>query len=322
MILCGPAKYSEIRLNLAQGVQPVGILLASMLASNVLPTVPEKRRGSLPVTSLIDAQWIYLGFGIFSFILAFAFYYADIPEAKDADFSPEQSGTENLPQLLPRSEHGIGFVWAFVAQLLYVGAQEVVMSFSIVYLGKAIFEDSPHIFTGQSLLSAGRFIAAALMFAVKPRWVLLAALCGGGIFSALAMTVSGDRMRLSMLLMVWLCASSCFPTIFALSIRGLGVYSKDGAKNQITAVGAGAVFPQVYYAVMRSKGGGSWAARYAMCVPMALFAGAATYPAYLCIRPKERERLRRVERGAQPPAPCKRSGVGVESEHIEMAGRF
>jgi len=322
MILCGPIKYSEIRLNLAQGVQPVGILLASMLASNVLPTAPEKRKGSLPGAPLIDAQWIYLGFGIFSFMLAFAFYYADIPEVKDADFNPEQSETDNVPQSLLRSEHGIGFVWAFFAQLFYVGAQEVVMSFSIVYLGKAIFESSPHISTGKGLFSAGRFIAAALMFVVKPRWVLLAALCGGGIFSALAMTVPGDRTHLGMLLMVWLFASSCFPTIFALSIRGLGVYSKDAAKNQITAVGAGAVFPQVYYTVMRSKGGSSWAARYAMCVPTALFAGAATYPVYLCMRPKERERLRRVERGAQPPTPCKRGGMGVESEHIEMTGPF
>ncbi|PWW80720.1 MFS general substrate transporter [Tuber magnatum] len=321
MILCGPTKYSEIRLNLVQGVQPIGTVLASIFASKVLPTVAEDREVSPAETWLIDAQWIYLAFGLFTFLLAFAFYYANIPEVKDADFNPEQSETGNAPKSLLTSEHGISFIWAFLAQLFYVGAQEVVMSFSITYLGKKIHESSPHIRTGQGLFIAGRFVAAALMFPVKPRWVLLAALCGGGIFSALAMSVSGGQVHLGMLLMVWLFASSCFPTIFALSVRGLGVYSKDAAKHQITAVGAGAIFPGVYYAVVNNKGGGLWAARYAMCVPTALFAGAATYPLYLCIRPKERERLRRVERGAQKLGPCKRGGMArVESGHVEVVG--
>ncbi|RPB00539.1 MFS general substrate transporter [Choiromyces venosus 120613-1] len=322
MTLCGPAKYSEIRLNLVQGVQPVGIILASTFASKVLPTIYKNPEGSLAETSLVDIQWIYLAFGLFSFILAFAFYYADIPEVKDADFGPKQKGTDNVPKSLLRSEHGISFAWAFLAQLFYVGAQEVVMSFSIAYLGKAIFQSSPRIRTGQGLFIAGRFIAAASMFVVKPRWILLAALGGGGIFSVLAMTVSGGDAQLGMLLMVWLFMSSCFPTIFALSVRGLGVYSKDASKYQVSAVGAGAVFPGVYYAVLRDKGSSSWAARYAMCVPTALFAGAATYPLYLCMRPKERERLRRVENGAQALGLCKRGGSTVEgeSEHIEMAG--
>ncbi|CUS12976.1 unnamed protein product [Tuber aestivum] len=321
MILCGPSEYSEIRLNLVQGVQPVGTLLASIFASEVLPAVAENREGSPAETWLIDAQWIYLAFGLFTFILAFAFYYADIPEVRDSDFDPEQSRTDNPPKYLLTSEYGVGFVWAFLAQLFYVGAQEVVMSFSIIYLGKKIYEGSSHIRTGQGLFIAGRFIAAALMFAVKPRWILLAALCGGGIFSVLAMTVSGGQVHLGMLLMVWLFASSCFPTIFALSVRGLGVYSKDAAKHQITAVGAGAIFPGVYYAVVHNKGGGPWAAKYAMCVPTALFAGAATYPIYLCMRSKERERLRRVEKGTHPSGPSKMGGTtAVESEHVEVPG--
>ncbi|CAZ83370.1 unnamed protein product [Tuber melanosporum] len=323
MILCGPTKYSEIRLNLVQSVQPVGILLASTFASKVLPTVSGTQERILTVTSLIDAQWIYLAFALFTFILAFAFYYADIPEVSDADFGPQDGGADNVPKSLLRSEHGISFVWGFLAQLFYVGAQEVVMSFSNAYFGKPIFESSPHTRTGQGLFIAGRFTSTVLMFAVKPRWVLLASLCGGGIFSALAMAVSGSQAQVGMLLMVWLFAAPCFPIIFALATRRLGVYSKDVSKYQVSAVGAGAIFPGVYYAVMRRRGDGDWAARYAMCVPTALFASAATYPIYLCMRPKERERLKRVEKGAQSLGLCrKRRGEisGVESDHAEAAG--
>jgi fucose permease len=97
-----------------------------------------------------------------------------------------------------------------------------------------------------------------------------------------------------MLLMVYFCESACFPLIFALSLRGLGAHSKDAAKYQVSAIGFGAVFPGVYYAVLKKKGISSSAAAYAMCIPVALFGAVATYPIYLILRPRERKRLDRV----------------------------
>lgn len=108
------------------------------------------------------------------------------------------------------------------------------------------------------------------------------------------MSLRDTRAEAGMLVMIWLFESACFPMIFALSVRGLGIYSKDASKWQVSSAGAGAIFPGVYYAVMRSKGGNAFAARYAMCVPLALFATAVTYPAYLSLRPRERKRTRRV----------------------------
>jgi fucose permease len=78
MVLCGPPEYSEIRLNLAQSVQPVGSLLSSLIAGRVLPDVEHRSKN----TSLADVQWIYLAFGLFAFLLAFSIHYVDVPEVK------------------------------------------------------------------------------------------------------------------------------------------------------------------------------------------------------------------------------------------------
>lgn len=93
MVLCGPERYSEIRLNLAQGLQPVGSLLSSLIAGKVLPDV-SRRSGD---ASLADVQWIYLAFGMFAFLLAFTFYYVDVPEVKLVVPPP----TGNIPSGFP-----------------------------------------------------------------------------------------------------------------------------------------------------------------------------------------------------------------------------
>jgi len=53
---CGPAKYSELRLTLAQAFQAVGTVVAPVLASQVIFK-------NVDDTSLQSVQWVYLGIG-------------------------------------------------------------------------------------------------------------------------------------------------------------------------------------------------------------------------------------------------------------------
>lgn len=80
---CGPPKYSEMRLNLAQAFQAIGTVIAPVLASYVL----FKNVGGPNGKSLQSVQWVYLGIAAFVFLLAVVFFFAPIPEVTDSDMA-------------------------------------------------------------------------------------------------------------------------------------------------------------------------------------------------------------------------------------------
>jgi uncharacterized membrane protein len=73
--LCGPPEYAEVRLNLAQAIQAVGVALSPLLATLAL------FKNVRDVGSLIDTQWTYLAIALFVAFLAVVFYYYPLPEA-------------------------------------------------------------------------------------------------------------------------------------------------------------------------------------------------------------------------------------------------
>ena len=120
--LCGPPNYAEVRLNVSQGVQAIGSIVSPLLAQKVM----FKNVSSAP--SLLDAQWAYLGIGLFDVSLAIAFYYLPIPEVSDDDLE-EIAGTNDNGN--PRQLCGFPTIWltlglGMVSQFCYVGAQESV----------------------------------------------------------------------------------------------------------------------------------------------------------------------------------------------------
>jgi FHS family L-fucose permease-like MFS transporter len=71
LAICGPPRYSEIRLNLAQGIQGVGSFVAPLLASRVFfaNTVDDEQ-------GLKNVQWVYLGVACFVALLIILFFFA------------------------------------------------------------------------------------------------------------------------------------------------------------------------------------------------------------------------------------------------------
>jgi FHS family L-fucose permease-like MFS transporter len=76
--ICGPPKYSEIRLNLAQAVQGVGSFVAPLLASRVF-------FAHTTTDGLKNVQWTYLGVAGFVALLIVLFALAPMPEITDAE---------------------------------------------------------------------------------------------------------------------------------------------------------------------------------------------------------------------------------------------
>lgn len=165
------------------------------------------------------------------------------------------------------------------AQFCYVGAQVGVaaqfIKYSVESAGITDAAGSDRYAIGQGLFAIGRFAAAGLMMVVKPRWVLMIFMTGVMIFIAASMGVKGEG-GVAMLSLVLFFESCVFPTIFTLSIRGLGRHTKRGSSWIVASVSGGALFPSLTGLVADSKG-----YHIAMCVPLIGFFIAFAFPIYL-----------------------------------------
>lgn len=293
--VCGPPKWSEFRLELSQSFQAVGSVVAPVLASYVI----FKNVGT-DGKDLSSVQWVYLGIAGFVALLAVVFYFAPIPEVTDADMADQaemttaETGYEDKPM---RKQSTLFF--GVAAQFAYVGAQVGIAGFFINYYIQArpdlvalgepgrnrAHQLGANMYAvAQALFAIGRFSAAGLMYFTKPRYVLLAYQTAIMIFIAAAIGVdTGKGVRpnwggLSMLMIVLFFESCIFPTIFTLSLRGLGRHTKRGASFLVASVSGGAVVPAILGNVADKTG-----TRIAMVVPLGFFVIAWAFPIYLNI---------------------------------------
>jgi len=282
--VCGPPKWSEFRLELSQSFQAVGSVVAPVLASFVIfKNVGEDG------TSLESVQWVYLGIACFVGLLAVAFYFAPIPEISDADMADQAEMTAGHVDKPMKKQYML--FWGVAAQFSYVGAQVAIAAYFINFFTQArpdlnstqAHQQGANFYAiAQALFAVGRFSAAGLMYIMKPRWVLLTYQTMIMIFIICAITVdTGHGLGpnwggLSMLMIVLFFESCIFPTIFTLSLRGLGRHTKRGASYLVSSICGGAVIPAILGNVADRTG-----TQKAMVVPLAFFVIAWSFPIYL-----------------------------------------
>ena len=270
---CGPPRLSEFRLELSQSFQAIGSVMAPLLASRVFFKTTDPN-------DLTNVQWTYLGIAAFVFLLALIFFFSPIPEVTDADMAlqAEQcSGLTGYVDKPMRKQYKLFF--GVAAQFCYVGAQVGVASQFIKYSVESAHvsaaQGSDRYAIGQGLFAIGRFAAAGGMMFVKPRWILMIFLTGVVVFIAASMGARGEA-GVATLSLVLFFESCVFPTIFTLSIRGLGRHTKRGSSWIVASVSGGALFPSLTGLVADHKG-----YHIAMCVPLVGFFVAFAFPVYL-----------------------------------------
>lgn len=115
--VCGPPRYSEIRINFAQSFNAVGTVVGPVLGSYAFFTGE-----SDTVAALQRVQWVYLAIGLFVFCLAGIFFVSNIPEVTDEDMAFQVSTTHVDEQDKPFWKQWKLF-HATLAQFTYTGAQ-------------------------------------------------------------------------------------------------------------------------------------------------------------------------------------------------------
>jgi MFS transporter, FHS family, L-fucose permease len=250
--LLGPAESSERRLNLAQSFNAVGAVVTPFIGAAFILSALEYSREKLTtmtptemtayrtaVVSTVRTPYLVIA-GLF---LAYAvvIFFSQLPEVGATDGTVKQESTgEELRDIL----HYKHLVKGVIAQFFYVGAQIGVGSFVIRLAQHSILQKDAAFYLKLHLIGfmIGRFSGSYIMkrvpaarllslFSLSTLICLVVVLLGSGVAPLWAVVLMGFF------------HSIMFPTIFALSIKQLGRYTKLGSSLLVASIIGGAIFP-------------------------------------------------------------------------------
>lgn len=251
-----PAKASA-RLNLASAFNALGAVLTSLAARSFILSGMQRTEAQLASMSTSDlnayrvaeastVKTPYIILGIVFLVIAVILYLVNIQEAKEQTIENEgyttetkKSGLFDYPQL----------VLGVLAIFFYVGAQVGVASFIFRYTEfriAGIPEKTAALFITYHLIAfmVGRFVGTALQQKIKPNY-LLAIFASANLLLVLVAILGTGNIGVRAVIGIGFFHSIMFPTIFALALRGLGSFTKDGSTYLVMAIVGGAVIPLV-----------------------------------------------------------------------------
>lgn len=251
----GDAEASEQRINFSQSFNGLGWILGPLAGGWFWFSQDNSPNIALP----------YAIIGLVVLLIGGVFCFVRLPEIKDTVSPEEVSGHQDDPRAENRdlstttvessstlSEIRIlsrksAFVFGWVALFLYVAAQTGVNSFFINYATEHIaITDSMAAtllsFGGMGLFMLGRLGGSWAMGRIRAER-LLAILAIIATLATSAVVLASGGLGFAALLVVYLCESIMFPTIFALALRGLGAHTKIASSLLIMSIVGGAVAP-------------------------------------------------------------------------------
>lgn len=312
--LCGPAEYSEIRLNLSQGVQAIGSIVAPLIADKAF------FRSFLDAPSLVDTQWAYLGISLFTILLAVVYYYVPLPEATDDEL---EDAAERLDGANKAKVGNFGVIWITLAfgvfsQWCYVGGQESNATTYNAYLAAVAPGRNVANFMAiaHTAFAASRFLAAGLGLWIKPRYLLVVFYLGSIIFGALSIHFRGDT-GTALITMIFFFEGPLFSLIYAQSLRGMGRHTKFASVLVTSAVSGGAVFSPISNHVANANG----RPQLAMVVSVAVFAAGMVFPLWLNASPAARKQCDPIKdvtspEGSRPASDASRTSKALSFLHV------
>lgn len=231
----GDEATAPSRLNLAQSLNGLGWIVGPLVGGLVVFSGEDGNSGSVSLP--------YAVIGVIVLIVAFVFSRIQLPEIVEQQQTPIYNKAE------PSLWHSSVFVFGLVALFFYVAAQTGINSFFINYVTEKVPTVSSRTaalllsFGGMGLFFVGRLLGSWLMNRIQASKVLLAYAIGGILCMAYVILGSGIS-ALVALVLTYLCEATMFPTIFALSLNGLGINeTKRGSSFLIMSIVGGAIAP-------------------------------------------------------------------------------
>lgn len=229
----GEKETASSRLNLSQSFNGLGWIIGPLVGGLVIFNGSAEGGGNIALP--------YTVIGIIVLIVGLIFIRIPLPEVKAESHKTAVSNTRKLTSY----PH---FIFGVAALFCYVAAQTGVNSFFINYVTEVIPSTTNQeaslmlSFGGMGLFMAGRFIGSWLMKAINDKTILI--ICSSmSAVSMLVVIAELGMFSVGALIANYIFMSIMFPTIFALSIRGLGDLTPKGSSILIMSIVGGAVAP-------------------------------------------------------------------------------
>lgn len=245
----GPAETSESRLTLVQAFNSMGTFFAPyfggylILSRTVSGTTMEGTAVSLNqrVADAQATQLPYILVAIALIILAFVIGRAQLPTLGE---DTQRSNAEERKSLSLWSHRNL--VFGVPAIFIYLIAEIGVANLFINFVSQPDIGNMTHANAANYLvmmwggMMLGRFAGAFIMRRFPAHKVLACFAFAAFVVMIGAATLHGS-IAMWALILVGLCHSIMFPTIFALGIKGLGPLTEEGSGLLITAIAGGAL---------------------------------------------------------------------------------
>ena len=276
ILVIGPPETATQRLNLAQSFNPIGsvigVFLSKIFILSKLNTAEATDRTNMAPEELAAIQAdelagvvsTYVGVALFLIVVWFVIRAVKMPVASE---ETEKDGVIGGFRRLFKNKN---YVRGVMAQFFYVGAQIGVWSFTIRYVMTEldVMESgaSDYYLISLVLFAGSRFLFTILMKYFKPS-ILLAFSSLLAILLNFVVIYGSGMIAVIALVLISVCMSLMFPTIYGLAAEGLGNDTKLGGSGLIMAILGGALITAIQGQVSDISG----SIRLSYYVPMLCF---------------------------------------------------
>lgn len=232
----GDEKYGSSRLNLAQSFNGLGWIVGPVVGSAVILSDSEN------IASL-SIPYMWLGIAVLA--VAVVFMFVRLPEIKTEERVIDTEGHSGYTLFSHRH-----FVFGMLALFFYVAAQTGVNSFFINYVTETDASISPEYagymlgFGGMALLMIGRMLGSWILGKSSPAKIMTI-FSIGAILCMITVMGKWGIVSVIALCLTYFFESIMFPTIFSMSVRGLGEHTKRASGFLIMTIVGGAVAPVI-----------------------------------------------------------------------------
>lgn len=247
----GPPETAARRLNFAQSFNPLGAISGVLIGSTFILSgieLTESQTATMSAAELeayyrteaLAVQGPYIAIGLFVLFWALLVLFTRFPRAATERGEGAGSLADYRALLSDRS-----YLFGVIAQFFYVGAQVGIWSYLIRYAqvevpGMPEKTAAALLTMSLVLFLVGRFVGTAAMGLFSPARLLMLFAVADLALCAIAAVVGGWT-GLAALILSSLFMSIMFPTIFALSIDGLGERTQAGSSLLVMAIIGGAL---------------------------------------------------------------------------------
>ena len=227
----GARQTAAARLNMAQSFNGLGAMCAPIVGGWLI--FRDNASVALP----------YMGLGIFVLFAAVVFTRVRLPEIHEDDSAPGSAEKARNASLA----RNFAFIFGVFALFCYEISEISINSFFINYATDGNWFDKPTATTllslgGLMLFMVGRVVGSLVMSRVKAEAVLVVCATATVVTTAIVVADCG-ALSMGALIAGYFFESIMFPTIFALSLRGLGEKTKRASSFLMMTPVGGAVGP-------------------------------------------------------------------------------